>query len=110
MFIDQKIPNRLLQIRAEAPLVRVGSSEQPAGEHHGLEETLGQILRVGPISSDGGNEGADGRVIALGEFIQRRRRPVAVARSFREEIPGRQGELLAYCRTLLLPVFRGQRT
>ena len=110
MFIDQKVPNRLLQIRAETPFVRVGSSEQPAGEHDGLEETLSQIFRVVAISSDGGNEGSDGRVIPLGEFVQRRGRLVAAAGSLREQIPGREGELLAYWRNLLLHVFRGQRT
>jgi hypothetical protein len=34
----------------------------------------------------------------------------AVAGSFREEIPGGRRELLADWRTLLFPVFRGQRT
>jgi hypothetical protein len=84
VFIDQKIPNRLLQVRTEAPPVRVGSPEQPAGEDDGLEETLGQILRVAVISSKGGNEGADGGVIPFGEFVQRRGRLIAVPRSFRE--------------------------
>jgi hypothetical protein len=90
--------------------VRIGSLEQPTGEHDGLEETLGQVVSIAMISSDGGNEGADRRVIPLGEFVQRRGRLVAVSGSFLEEIPGRQGEWLADWRTLLLPVFPGQRT
>jgi len=90
--------------------VRIRSHQQAAGQDDRLEEALGQILRIGRISSDSRNEGADGRVIPLGKFVQRRGRLGAVAGSFREEIPGRQGELLADWRTLLLPVFRGQRT
>jgi hypothetical protein len=84
--------------------------EEAAGQDDGLEETLGQIFRIVGITGDGGNEGADGRVIPLGVFVQRRGRLGAVAGSCREEIPGRQGEWLADWRTLLLPVFRGQRT
>jgi hypothetical protein len=90
--------------------VRIRSHQQAAGQDDGLEETLGQILRIGGIARDSRNEGADGCVIPLGEFVQRRGRVGAVAGSFREEIPGREGKLLAYWRTLLLPVFRGQRT
>jgi len=110
VFIDQKVSNRLLQIRPETPFVRVGLSKEPARQNDGLEETLGQIVRIAVISRDGGDEGADGRVIPLGKFVQRRGRLAAVAGSFRKEIPGCRGELLAYRRTLLLPVFLGQRT
>ena len=85
--------------------MRVGLSKEPARQHDGLEETLGQIVRIAVISSDGGDEGADGRVIPLGKFVQRRGRLAAVAGSFRKEIPGCRGELLAYRRTLLLPYF-----
>ena len=107
-FVDQEIPNRLLQIRAETSFVRICSHEEAARQDDRLEETLGQILCIGGIASDRRNEGADGRVIPLGEFAQRCGRVVAVTGRFRKEIPGRQRELLAYWRTLLFPVFRGQ--
>ena len=110
MFIDEEVPDRLLEIRTETPLAWIRFHEEPAGQDDRLEEALGQILRFGGIASDGRNERADGGVIPLGEFVQRRGRVGAVAGSFREEIPGREGELLADWRTLLLPVFRGQRT
>jgi hypothetical protein len=109
-LVGQEIPDRLLQIRAETPFVRIRSHEQAAGQDDRLEEALGQILRIGGIARDRRNEGSDGRVIPLGEFVQRRGRLGAVAGSFREQVPGCEGELLADWRTLLLPVFRGQRT
>jgi hypothetical protein len=110
VFVDQKVSNGLLQVGAKTALLRIRAPEQPAGKHDRFEKPLRQILGVALVPDQRRNEGADGRVVAVGELVEGPRRLVAAARRFSEEIPGRQGKLLAYPLRLLLPVFRGQRT
>jgi len=68
-LVGQEIPDRLLQIRAEASFVRIRSHQQAAGQDDRLEEALGQILRIGGTAGDRRNEGSHGRVVPLGEFV-----------------------------------------
>jgi hypothetical protein len=93
MFVDEKVADRLLEVRTEPALLRVRLREEPAGEDGGFEEPLRQILDLGGMARRRGDERADRCVIALGEFVQRGGRMVAVARRLGKEIPRGRREL-----------------
>jgi hypothetical protein len=109
-LVDQEIPDRLLQVGPKPALVAVGQRKQAARQDDRFKESLSEIVRLLGVPDNRGDERANRSMVAIRELVEGYSRLRVVARGVRQQIPGRWGEFQGDGRTLLLPVFGGQRT
>src|SRR5262249_56995498 len=71
MFVDEKVPDGLLQVRPEAAFRPVGAEKKATRENGGDEELLRQLLGGRGVSNDRRNIGPDSGGITVGGLVVR---------------------------------------